>query len=199
MPPALAADHPARPAPPRPATAGFSIIELLVVVGLIAVVTGIAVLMMPGTVRSSKADSALTVLTGTLRKARDRAVSERRDMEVRFVGTNEIDIYRWEVPSGTTLVSRTVLEDGARFLLYSALPDTPDGFGKTSSVCFGSATALVFRSEGTFTDNNANLDPISGTVFIGMDDDTVSGRAATIFGPTALVRGYRWDGRQWSE
>jgi hypothetical protein len=58
---------------------------------------------------------------------------------------------------------------------------------------------LIFRVEGTFTDGNANLDPISGTVYLGINNEPRTARAVTIFGPTAMIRGYRWDGRQWVE
>lgn len=180
--------------------AGFTLVELLVVLGLIAVITAIAVLAMPRSIRTSKADSAMTTVIAELRRAREMAVSERRDMEVRFVNNNEIRILRLEVPSGSaTLVRSTLLEGGFRFVVFSDVPDTPDGFGKTAAVSFGSSTTYIFRTEATFTDNNANLDPISGTIFIGLTGQSSTARAATIFGPSALVRGYRWDGRSWIE
>jgi hypothetical protein len=58
---------------------------------------------------------------------------------------------------------------------------------------------LIFRAEGMFTDGNPNLDPLNGTVFIGVFGQPSTARAVTIFGPTALIRGYRWNGSQWVE
>ena len=83
--------------------------------------------------------------------------------------------------------------------MFSSVPDTPDGFGKTAAVCFGSSTTYIFRTEATFTDTNANLDPISGTIFIGQPGQSATARVVTIFGPSAMVRGYKWDGRSWIE
>ncbi len=77
------------------------------------------------------------------------------------------------------------------------LPDTPDGFGNAAPVDFGGVNQMVFRAEGIFTDGNPNLDPLNGTVFIAVRDDPLSARAATIFGSSALVRGFRWTGSQW--
>jgi hypothetical protein len=38
---------------------------------------------------------------------------------------------------------------------------------------------------------------VNGTVFVGKAGDELSARAITVFGPTALIREWRWDGRQW--
>ena len=57
---------------------------------------------------------------------------------------------------------------------------------------FGGATALLFTSEGTFVDQTG--DPLNGTVFLSDPQRPNSLRAVTIFGPTALVRAWRWNG-----
>jgi hypothetical protein len=40
---------------------------------------------------------------------------------------------------------------------------------------------------------------MNGTLFLSVPGDPQSSRAISIFGPTALVRVWRWDGRQWVE
>jgi hypothetical protein len=42
-------------------------------------------------------------------------------------------------------------------------------------------------------------DTINGTIFIGTTATLASARAITVFGPTALIRAWRWDGVKWSE
>ena len=42
-----------------------------------------------------------------------------------------------------------------------------------------------------------NGDPVNGTVLLGRYDDPMSARAVTIFGPTALIRQWRWGGSRW--
>ena len=44
--------------------------------------------------------------------------------------------------------------------------DTPDQFGNSSPIDFGSATSLTFRPNGILVDNAGN--PVNGTVFIGV-------------------------------
>ena len=183
-------------------SAGFSLMELLVVVGVASVVMATAVLMMPDTIRNARADGGMALVVAELRRAKDLAVTQRRDMEVRFVLPDEIQIWRQEVPvqhNNQTRISTTRLENHIEFLLMPGLPDTPDGFGNGSAIEFDTAPALFFRSEGMFTDANANLDPLNGTVFLGVRNQPLTARAVTVFGPTALIRGYRWTGAQWVE
>jgi hypothetical protein len=139
-----------------------------------------------------------------LRWAKNAAIAQRRDVEVQFVSPNQIRLLRHDVgaggaDAGTTLLRSVYLENQVEFRLTPGLPDTPDGFGQTTATAFGGAATLFFRSEGFFTDSNPNLDPLNGTVFLGIRNQVSSARAVTIFGPTALIRGYTWNGRQWVE
>jgi prepilin-type N-terminal cleavage/methylation domain-containing protein len=184
---------------PRRSCAGYTVIELSVAVMLIGVLASMAALAVPSAVQSARADAALNRIVSELRRAKELAIAERRDMEVRFMGTKEVQIVRHEVPTGTTLISSVLLEDGMVYQVAAGLPDTPDQFGNGTAVSFGAATTLLFRSEGIFTDSNANLDPLNGTVFLGAPDQPLSARALTVFGPTALIRAYRWNGQRWVE
>ena len=85
---------------------GFSLIELMVVVGIAGTIMATAVLVAPGAIRDARADGGMTTVVTALRRAKDLAVTERRDMEVRFVAPNEIQIWRLEVPAaaGQTMV-----------------------------------------------------------------------------------------------
>jgi prepilin-type N-terminal cleavage/methylation domain-containing protein len=179
------------------AAAGFTLVELMVVVGIIAVAGAISVLVMPSAVKVAKADGAVTAMNAALRTAREQAISQRRNMRVTFTNPNQIDVLREATSgTGTTAVSTTFLPEGARFQLYGGVPDTPDAFGNATAVRFGTATTYRFTSEGSFVDQNG--DALNGTVFIGRSNEALSARAITIFGPTALIRQWRWDGRQWT-
>ena len=180
-------------------SAGFSLIELTAALAIIGILSASAVMMLPNAIQTARADGGMTQVIAELRLAKDRAITERRDMEVRFVAPNEIQIWRQEVPValGRTLVHSIRLENRIEFVLMAGVPDTPDGFGNDSAVDFEDATTLFFRSEGMFTDANANLDPINGTVFLGVPFRPETARAVTVFGPTALIRGFRWVDQQW--
>lgn len=176
----------------------------MVVVALIGVLAAATLMAMPGAWQRARADSALATVVTELRRARDTAIAQRRDVEVQFVSPNQIRLLRHDVgaggvDAGTTLLHAAYLENQVEFRLTPGLPDTPDGFGQDAAVAFGGAAMLLFRSEGVFTDSNPNLDPLNGTVNLGIRDRVSAARAVTIFGPTALIRGYTWNGHQWVE
>ena len=177
--------------------AGFTMLELVVVVGIMCVAAAMAVLILPSAVLAGKSDSGLNRVVSTLRTAREQAISQRRNIRVAFNDPNQIVVSRVEVPGpGTTVINTVSLEDGMRFLLFAGVPDTPDAFGNATATSFGGATTIFFSSEGQLCDQNG--DPVNGTVFIGRYRETTSARAVTIFGPTALIRQWRWNGGQWT-
>jgi hypothetical protein len=160
---------------------------------------------MPSMLKQSRADGSTQIVVNTLRLARDRAIGERRNMEVIFVPPNKIQVVREEiaVPAvpNTTIMTVT-LENDQRFIYFTATGDTPDLFGLTNKpLAFGPVAGpvplVMFTSEGTLV--NTAGDPINGTVFLGTGSDVISARAITVFGPTALVRAWKWDGKKWAE
>jgi prepilin-type N-terminal cleavage/methylation domain-containing protein len=181
----------------RPSEQGYSLVELLVVVGLIAVVTVITVLVMPGAVTAAKGQSAMLQVEAALRTAREQAIGQRRAMRVTFTAPNLLVVSRVEQPGpGVTVIGRNTLENGYQFLLFAGQPDTPDAFGRAAAVDLGGAATVQFTSEGTFVDQNG--DEANASIFVGRQGDALSAAAVTVFGPTALIRGWRWNGAAWS-
>lgn len=174
---------------------GFSLMELLMVVLLATTVAAFSA----GSFRSVKASVAgnanMRKVESLLKLARETAINERRAIQITFTMPNRIRLTRLNLPIGTTQVAEGYLEDNMAFMLFATLPDTPDGFGRTSPVDFGAATQILFTTEGTLTDQAGN--PINGTVFLGLTGNTMSARAMSIFGPTATIRTYRWNGSAW--
>ena len=195
---------------------GFSLAELMVVVGVISVVMVGATVVAPSVLKQSRADGSTTLVVNTLRLARDRAIGERRNMDVVFVPPDRIKIVReeivynsvtgtWSSTYGLTsnpTVMDVVLENGQQFVYYTGMADTPDLFGRTNvPLAFGTVAAplptIMFTSEGSLVD--ASGDPINGTVFLATGSDKTSARAVTIFGATGLLRTWKWDGVKWAE
>lgn len=183
---------------------GFTLTELIITVGVISVVMVGATAVMPSMLSSSRADGSAMLLLNTLRLARDRAIGERRNMELIFTAPDHIQIVREEIGGVATnpVIMDVYLENGQKFFKFSELADTPDKFGLVNSpIAFGptqgSPPTVMFTSEGTLVDPTG--DPINGTVFVGSAGTLASARAITIFGTTALIRVWRWDGARWSE
>jgi prepilin-type N-terminal cleavage/methylation domain-containing protein len=182
---------------------GFSLIELLVVVGLITTLAVSAAMMMPNMVNQSRADSSASVALNNLRLARDRAISDRRNMELVFTAPKHIQVVRDGIngEANSTIID-VYLDSDLTFLSFTGMIDTPDGFGLTNKpIAFGPTVGvtptLMFTSEGTLVDSTG--DTINGTLFLGAPGDTSTARAVTIFGPTALLRQWRWNGKEWVE
>jgi hypothetical protein len=120
-------------------------------------------------------------------------------MQVNFINPSTVQIVRQEVPAGTTTTLSTVpMEGSLRYGLIAGVPDTPDGFGisgGTTGIAFGTATQVLFNSDGTVIDQNGN--PLNGTIFIAIPAVAKSFRAITVFGGTGRIRGYKWNGVLW--
>jgi prepilin-type N-terminal cleavage/methylation domain-containing protein len=180
---------------------GFTLIELLVVVAIIAVSLVVTIAVNPQFIRTAKADAGVIQAMEVLRSARETAISKRRNVQVVFTGTNTIETFREDINasnevSGTTKLRTVTLEGRLEFLLVDGLPDTPDEFGRTTALSFPKASRR-FSTEGTFID--ASGDPMNGTVFLAVKGEPNSARAITVFGPTGLLRAWRWDGSKWVE
>jgi len=88
-----------------------------------------------------------------------------------------------------------VLEHGTQFRQFPGQPDTPDGFGNGAAVWFGGASPVMFTGDGMLTDPAGNV--VNGTVFIGQANEPMTSRAITIFGATAAISTFRWNGTAW--
>lgn len=160
------------------------------------VLTAVAVLGIQQALPDFRANSALRAAKGALIFAREQALQERRGMEVEFLGTNEIRVSRVNLDGTRSQLRRYFFEGTMTFRVYPALPDTPDAFGMSSAVTFPN-NELVFTAQGTAVDAS-NL-PVSGTVFLGLLNNSHTARAVTVFGATGRIAGYRWDGRSWRQ
>ncbi len=175
---------------------GYSLIELMLVVGILGVLGTMAIVQFNVAQPTLKGDGAMRVIMGQIRTARELAISERRYMRVTFTSPNKLEILREEVPGPTTVVKgQAILEGNVQFSLISSLSDTPDAFGKAAPIDFGTALNIKFSPDGTLV----NQDGVStnGTVFLAIPNVSLSARAVTVLGSTGRIRGYRWVGNSW--
>ena len=183
--------------------AGFSLLEVLVVVGILGTLAAMAMMVSPAYSQHARAEAGISQVLDVMRSAREVAVSQRRNVEVLFIGLNAIQTRRIEidangVPTGLPTTIRTVeLENRVQFRLEPGVPDTPDLFGKASALDFDLAGPWMFTSEGTFVGGSGDV--TNGTVFMSIPNEANSARAITVLGTTALIRPWRWNGRDWVE
>ncbi|HVB38082.1 MAG TPA: type II secretion system protein [Vicinamibacterales bacterium] len=177
--------------------AGFTMTELMVVVAIMGITAAMAVFQAQVSLPSIRGDAGMRVVMAQLNTARELAISQRRVIQVNFIAPNEIQLVRQDIPTGTTILSLVPFEASVQFMQFAGVPDTPDAFGATSAIAFGSATSMSFTSDGTFIDQSGV--PLNGTVFLGIPNQARSARAVTILGATGRIRGYRWSGTQWEQ
>jgi prepilin-type N-terminal cleavage/methylation domain-containing protein len=175
---------------------GYSLMELMLTLGIAGVVSSIAMFQIGQAQPVMKGDGAMRIVMAQLNSAREMSIAQRREMQVNFIGTSQIQIVRQEVPAGTTALPTVALEGGLQYGLVAGVPDTPDGFGlKAGGIAFGTATAILFNSDGTVIDQNGNS--LNGTVFLAIPAIARSMRAITVMGGTGRIRGYKWNGVVW--
>jgi prepilin-type N-terminal cleavage/methylation domain-containing protein len=183
----------ARPGP----DAGFSLIEILIVVAILSTLFGLAAGITMTAVNASRAESSKTAVINMLELARNQATSERRDFQLIFTLPNKIEVVRLEIPAGSTPIASRVLENGQEFVKFTGLPDTPDLFGNATAVAFGATPTIRFTSDGSLIDSSGDV--LNGSLFLGTPGQVGSARAVTIFGPSGLIRSWKWFGSAWVE
>jgi len=190
--------------------AGYSLVELMIVTGILAVVTGMAVIQIGSTREGLNGDGAMRVVVSQMNQAKQLAITQRRNMVVTFANDNSVQIIREEVPGpATTTLSSVPFEGGLTMLKINALGDPPapelpapagsallPSVTASTAVRFGATTtAARFSPEGTFIDQDGNA--LNGTLFVALTNQVMSARAITIFGSTGRIRAFRWDGSSW--
>lgn len=176
---------------------GFTMWELAIVCVLLMIVSAMAMVQLHPTIQQRQADAAMTEVASQLRQARERAISTRRQIQVRFVGTNQMILNRLTI--NPAVVGGVFIQSPMRYQLVAGKGDTPDGFGNAGAIEFGGVVGgpptMMFQSDGTFVDTAGNL--INGSVFLAMPNEPSSARAVTLVGSTGRIRMWRNNAAAW--
>jgi prepilin-type N-terminal cleavage/methylation domain-containing protein len=181
--------------------AGFTVIELLLAVAIIVIVFGMAFEAFQNALPSMRADSAMQLLEAQLRQAREVSIDQRRYVTVTFQGTSELVATILGINGGSnTQLYDYFLPNRMVYMLFTGVPDTPDGYGNTSSVtynCTGSTLpcTITFQSDGSVQDGQGGSN--NGSIFIGIARQTETARAVTILSATGKIKAWRYSGTAW--
>lgn len=188
---------------------GFSLTELLIVITVMLVATGISAMIIQPALQDARVTSAYNATLTTLRRAHDEAAAERRVYVVNFdntVSPNTVTISQnATLAAGGILLVRTTLPSDITFHAEPGIPtnpagacSTPDGFGTgvapidfDQGVGGGSATTIYFYPDGSAHDAPLNGNFNSGVVYLGRPGQLNSSRAITVWGTTGRIRGWR--------
>jgi|HubBroStandDraft_4_1064222.scaffolds.fasta_scaffold102478_2 type II secretory pathway pseudopilin PulG len=194
---------------------GFSMIELSVVIGLIMIISAMAIFAYLPLLQDANFDSSMRQVLDQLRQAREYSIANRRYVQLTFPtpvvgGATQYQIVMTEMDSLTAgggavnpVLSTVPIHPPAQYLVLSAL-DTPDGFclgAPAAAVDFktvagGTPVSVLFQSDGELVDG-ASYQPVNGTIFLGQPGKATSARAITILGTTGRVRAWKSNGAQW--
>lgn len=190
---------------------GFSLVETLIVIGIMAILASITIFKSFGTSESYQSTAAMDVVRGQLRVARQLAISQRRAVRVWFNTYStalEPFTVSYQVQARPNVngdvagpIMTMPLPTNTQFVMESGVPDTPMGFGTcggNSPVCIGGVTCcpttMYFSSTGQFSADEFGTTIYNGTVFIGIPNQPATARAVTIMGSTGRVRPYTFIG-----
>ena len=186
----------------RCSAAGFSLIEVLLTLGIAGVLAAMAVPVSSQYIKWAKADSTAESTLRIIASGRDRAVAERRNIELTFVMPNIVRLERENIDASGNTTSKTIelevmLDNGQQFLKFTGVPDTPDAFGNSSAITFGGTAPYMFASDGTLVDSSGDV--VNGTIFVGTPNQKETARAITVFGASGLLRSWKWRGSSWAK
>jgi len=176
---------------------GFTMWELAIVCVLMMTISAMAIVQLHPAIQQREADAAMDIVASQFRQAREMAISQRRQIQVQFVGTNQIILNRLTFNPG--VVGGAFLQAPMKFGLTAGKGDTPDAFGNAGAIEFGGVVGgpptMMFQSDGTFVGPTGAL--LNGTVFLAMTNEPSAARAVTLLGSTGRIRMWRNNAAAW--
>ena len=167
---------------------GFSLLEVVVVLGIILVVFGTALFNLVPALNTAKSNTGMELVLGELRRAHERAVDERRIYRVTFVAPQTIQVDVGQVaniastvtgsaPAFTQAQPPLILPPGVQF---AAVPNpirlALDSFGRSSGAAFARLASSDDVSRATSSEYNRKM---MGPRYVEVFQSTVEDMEAT--------------------
>ena len=188
----------------RQAQRGFSLIELIFVIAVVLIITGMALVQFLPTMKSARAENALQTTLSQVRNARGLAIDQRRKYRLSFIADRTIQLDQVVVDPVTRiqsflLVSTIDLPADTQFIAIAGIPTsgngTPDSlptFGNAIDFAVdygGGGWQLFFQPDGRVLDSSNRLN--NGVVYIARPGELMSSRAVSVLGAAGRVKGWR--------
>lgn len=187
-------------------TRGFTLIEMVVTLGVFIIVTAITFMSLAPAWRDARVSAAYNTTLMMLRQARQLSVDNRKTYIVNFnpagtpAGTGRIQIQRMDAGVAGPVVTQVDLPNDMSFQALPGIPNTnattPDNMGTGATaidfdlgVAGGVKTRVYFFPDGSARDINNNIN--NGIVYMGRTGQLYSSRAITLFGAAGRIRGWR--------
>jgi len=171
---------------------GFSLIEMLIAVALIAFMATISLPVLSSAVTYYRADESLDTALMQLRLARSMAVDQRRTFQV-ALGSEDRTITLTRLDDNTQ-ISSVGIHPEVSFAFGAGVATSgkkaPDGLDADSPVDLMNGTAVRFRPDGSAVTPEGEF--CNGVVHMAVTHDRKVARAVSVFGATGKIKGWRW-------
>lgn len=134
-------------------TQGFSILELLIVVSVLAIVSGTSMILIGPALKARPVEMASRTVTLEMRRARQAAVDTRHLNRVTFTAPKTITT-EWQSPGGGAWnpLSQIDLPEEMEFLTDVSLPSGPGGYATSPAINFSGTYEIFFMPDGSAID-----------------------------------------------
>jgi type II secretory pathway pseudopilin PulG len=169
---------------------GFTLVQTLMVASLILIMAGIAVPIISSSVENAQAETAMQNVVQELRRARESAMDWRRVHVITFTSPRSISIVRKETGGNPDVTVSTINLPSNLQFNRNGVSSTPDSLSTSAAADFCGATSVNFNPDGTGTTTAGQV--CNGAVFVCVPGKLKTTRAATLFGSTGRVKGFRY-------
>ena len=171
---------------------GYSLMELMIVVSVLAVISGISLIIIEPALRAQSVETAARSVSREMGRARQISVDARRLTRVTFTTPRTITL-DWQAPvsegGAWTQVSQIDLSDEMEFGVDAGVFSGPEGFGTEEAINFSGSPEVFFLPDGSAIAGSGLLS--NGVVYVSRPHEVDTTRAITLFGATGRIK--QWE------
>ncbi|MFQ5541749.1 MAG: Tfp pilus assembly protein FimT/FimU [Candidatus Binatia bacterium] len=173
---------------------GFTLIEILMVAGMIAVVGAFSMMILGPALEARNVDMAARTVSTQMSRARQFSVDARRRTRVTFTAPTTITVDEQAPVSqggAWSQVSTTQLPGEMELDIDAAITSGPEGHATSQAADFSGASEVFFMPDGSAVTSAGLLS--NGVVYVSEPAKWKSStRAVTLFGSTGRIKRYTY-------